>query len=61
MGEVQARMEAALSRLLADAALRQRMGEAGRELVRSRFTWPNIAKMTVAAYERAGKRKGSGV
>ena len=46
----------ALGRLLDDSALRTRMGRAGRELVKSRFTWPNIASRTMAAYEQELRR-----
>jgi glycosyltransferase involved in cell wall biosynthesis len=45
-------LEAALALTPADAAA---MGERGRDLVLSRFTWPKIAEMTLAGYERHGK------
>jgi glycosyltransferase involved in cell wall biosynthesis len=41
----------ALERLLADAELRGRMGEAGRERVRERFSWPAVTDATIEAYE----------
>jgi glycosyltransferase involved in cell wall biosynthesis len=45
-------LEAALALSPAEAAA---MGERGRDLVLSRFTWPKIAEMTIAGYERHGK------
>lgn len=43
----------ALREVLADAEVRRRMGEAGRELVRGRFTWPQIARQMLEAYREA--------
>ena len=43
----------ALVRLLADPALRARMGEAARERVRARFSWDAVTDSTVAVYEEA--------
>ena len=43
----------ALERLLADAALRRRLGEAGRARVQERFAWPAVTDATIAAYEDA--------
>ncbi len=43
----------ALQRLLDDEALRDRMGQAGRKLVLSRFTWPNIAQRMIGYYKQA--------
>jgi len=43
----------ALERLLADADLRRRLGEAGRARVRERFAWPAVTDATIAAYEDA--------
>jgi glycosyltransferase involved in cell wall biosynthesis len=40
----------ALGRVVADDQRRRRMGQAGRELVRSRFTWPRIAQLSIDAY-----------
>jgi glycosyltransferase involved in cell wall biosynthesis len=33
--------------------LAQQMGQAGRNLIESRFTWPRVAEQTIKAYERA--------
>lgn len=44
---------AALSSILADTAMADAMGAAGRTLVAQRFTWPAIADMTIDAYRRA--------
>lgn len=46
-------LAAALGRLLADPALRRRIGAAGRRRVLERFTWRRTAELTVAAYRRA--------
>lgn len=32
---------------------REKLGEAGKHLIRTRFTWPIVAKMTIDAYQRA--------
>ena len=42
----------ALGRLLGDAALRARLGRAGAERVRTRFTWDRVASSTLAVYRR---------
>jgi glycosyltransferase involved in cell wall biosynthesis len=42
----------ALRRVLADEGFRRRASEAGRTLVRERFTWPRIARETLALYAR---------
>lgn len=44
---------AALSAILADTAMAEAMGAAGRALVEQRFTWPAIADLTIDAYRRA--------
>jgi glycosyltransferase involved in cell wall biosynthesis len=44
----------ALEQVLRDDRDREKMGEAGRALVLERFTWPAIARRTVAAYLRYG-------
>jgi glycosyltransferase involved in cell wall biosynthesis len=46
-------LRAALERLLGDADLRRRMGEAARERIRARFAWDAVTKATIALYERA--------
>lgn len=43
----------ALERLLGDADLRRRLGEAGRARVQERFSWPAVTDATIAAYEDA--------
>ncbi len=48
-----AALRAALERLLADQALRRRLGEAARERVRERFSWKTVTGATIAAYEEA--------
>jgi glycosyltransferase involved in cell wall biosynthesis len=50
-GDVHA-LRVALERLLADADLRRRMGEAARERIRARFSWAAVTKATLALYER---------
>ena len=46
-------LRAALERLLADRALRRRLGEAGRERIRRHFAWPAVTDATIAAYDEA--------
>jgi len=46
-------LRAALERLLGDAELRGRMGQAGRERIREHFTWPAVTDLTIQAYEDA--------
>jgi glycosyltransferase involved in cell wall biosynthesis len=46
-------LRAALERLLGDAELRRRLGEAARERVRERFAWPAVTDATIEAYEAA--------
>ncbi|MFI5378957.1 MAG: glycosyltransferase [Tepidisphaerales bacterium] len=42
----------ALSSLLQDPQLARRMGQAGRALVESRFTWPKVAGLALDVYSR---------
>lgn len=49
-GDVRA-LRAALERLLGDAALRSRMGDAARERIRDRFSWERVTGETVRLYE----------
>ncbi|MEU0055008.1 glycosyltransferase family 4 protein [Streptomyces sp. NPDC006334] len=53
-------LAAALSRLLGDAALRARLGAAGRARVLERFTWARAAEGTVARYREAVERAAGG-
>ncbi|CAN5797760.1 hypothetical protein BH18ACT13_BH18ACT13_09850 [soil metagenome] len=48
-----AALRAALERLLADAELRRRLGEAAREKARAEFSWDAATKATIAAYRDA--------
>jgi starch synthase len=45
---------AAVNEVLADPARAEQMGRAGRRRVVERFSWPAIARETVAVYERLG-------
>jgi glycosyltransferase involved in cell wall biosynthesis len=51
-GDVRA-LRAALERLLADTDLRQRMGAAARERIRTGFSWDAVTRATTALYEQA--------
>ena len=51
-GDVAALREA-LTRLLDDAGLRRRFGEAGRERIAEHFTWKRFGDETLRAYEDA--------
>jgi glycosyltransferase involved in cell wall biosynthesis len=46
-------LRGALERLLGDQELRRRLGTAGRERARERFSWPAVTDATVAAYRMA--------
>jgi glycosyltransferase involved in cell wall biosynthesis len=46
-------LRAAIEHLLADAALRQRLGEAARDVARQRFSWASATEATLAAYRDA--------
>ena len=48
-----AALRAALERLLADRALRRRLGGAGRERAREHFSWETVTDATLAAYAEA--------
>ena len=60
-GEDAASLAAAVGRMAGDAALRDRLGRAGRERATG-FTWPAIADQYIAVYEqviRAGRPAGA--
>jgi len=42
----------ALLQVLSDADLAARMGQAGARLVRERYTWPKVAELTMAMYDK---------
>lgn len=44
---------AAILEIVNNLPLAQRMGQAGRNLIESRFTWPRVAEQSIAAYQRA--------
>jgi len=50
----------ALVRIVGDGAMQKRMGEAGRRLIESRYTWPVIGERSIEAYRSwigaAGRR-----
>ncbi|MBA3734360.1 MAG: glycosyltransferase family 4 protein [Actinobacteria bacterium] len=46
-------LRSALQQLLADPELRRRLGAAGRERARERFSWPAVTDATLAAYAEA--------
>jgi len=50
----------ALALLLADKALRTRLGSAGAERARSRYSWDRVAAETERAYQAAMARTGAG-
>jgi len=47
----------ALTRLLGNRSLSQRMGEEGKRHTLIRYSWENIAKVYMAAYESAAKKQ----
>jgi glycosyltransferase involved in cell wall biosynthesis len=53
-----AALRAALERLLGDAELRRRLGAAGRERARTRFSWDAVTNETLAAYAEAAGTMG---
>jgi glycosyltransferase involved in cell wall biosynthesis len=48
-----AALRSALERLLADPALRRRLGAAGRDRARTHFSWEKVTDATLAAYAEA--------
>ena len=48
-----AALRGALERLLADEPLRRRLGTAGRERIRARFSWDRFSSETIQAYDDA--------
>jgi glycosyltransferase involved in cell wall biosynthesis len=46
-------LRAALERLLADSALRHRLGVAGRDRARRLLSWKTVTDATIAAYREA--------
>jgi D-inositol-3-phosphate glycosyltransferase len=46
-------LRSALERLLGDRELRRRLGAAGRERARARFSWERVTAETLAAYAEA--------
>jgi glycosyltransferase involved in cell wall biosynthesis len=53
-----AALAGAIKRLMPDAELRAKMGEAGRRRMVERFTWRETARKTVALYEEVLGRQG---
>jgi glycosyltransferase involved in cell wall biosynthesis len=51
-------LRAAIDRLLADADLRRKLGEAGRQRIRDLCGWDTVVARTVAAYEDALRLSG---
>ena len=51
---------AAIVRLAEDPALRQRMGEAGRQTVQQRFDWPVVARLHHQLYAELAERRRAG-
>lgn len=52
-GDAQA-LRLALTRLLEDSPLSSRLGQRGRELAESRYTWAHVAERTLSFYRDAG-------
>jgi glycosyltransferase involved in cell wall biosynthesis len=46
-------LRSALERLLGDAELRRRLGEAGRAIARERWSWEAATQATLVAYAEA--------
>ena len=53
------KLAGSLRQLAADAALRRRLGEAGRDEVRARYTWAAVAAQLEAIYQRAERHAES--
>ena len=51
----------AIARLAQDPALRQRMGEAGRQTVRQRFDWPVVARLHHQLYSELAEKRRVGL
>ena len=51
---------AAIARIAEDPALRQRMGEAGRQTVQQRFAWPVVARLHHQLYAELAERRRAG-
>ncbi len=51
-------LRSALERLLADPELRRRLGAAGRQRARERFSWASVTDATLAAYAEAAGTMG---
>ena len=54
------RRRLAIARLAEDPALRQRMGEAGRQTVHQRFDWPVVARLHHQLYAELAERRCAG-
>jgi len=52
-------LRSAIERLLGDAGLRSRMGEAARSTVRERFSWTTATEATIRAYREAAEPAAS--
>lgn len=50
----------AMVRIASYPAVRQNMSEAGRKLIESHYTWPQIAKQTIGAYEQVSAMPAGG-
>jgi len=57
VGGTPTEIAAGITALLADPAGRRRIGAAGQDVARHRYSWPPIAQALEAAYERARSRR----